>query len=174
VPAQPYDQSAVEAWLGQDLDEWVRRIIRRTFDPNTGAQFWLKRATELDFDPLEIETAADLVRFGPFPIDELRTYDPASLIPSVCPRTLSGRVWETGGTTGKPCRVFLTESTIVERGIWKRYALAGCVRRPVRRWLPAGYGSSSRAGASRIQPSPTPCRCSGEKAGRDPRRSPCR
>jgi hypothetical protein len=134
---QAYDPSVVDTWLAQDLDAWVRRVLRRNFNPDTGAPYWLKRASDLGFDPLEIETFAGLVKFGPFPLDDLRRQDPSTLVPQSVPRPLSGRVWETGGTTGKPCRVFLSDTTITERGVWKRYTLVRDGFLEGRNWLHA-------------------------------------
>src|SRR5690625_4415983 len=130
------DQGLVDGWLAQDLDEWTRRVLRRSFDPVTGAPYWLKRVDQLDFDPLQVETFADLSAFGPFPLDDLRTVDPATLVPQT-DRRMCGRVWETGGTSGKPCRIFLTDSAIGERGTWKRYALAKDGFQEGRNWLHA-------------------------------------
>ncbi|MFD0661093.1 hypothetical protein [Thermocatellispora tengchongensis] len=137
MDAQAYDRSLIGDWLGHDLDAWTRRVVRRNFHPDTGAPYWLKRVADLGFDPLEIETFADLVNFGPFPLEILRTIDPAALVPQAVPRPLSGRVWETGGTTGKPCRVFLTDDTIAERGEWKRWALVKDGFDEGRNWLQA-------------------------------------
>jgi hypothetical protein len=132
-----FDQSVIDGWLAQDLDEWTRRVVRRTFDAESGAPYWLKQVAELGFDPLELETFADLAAFGPFPIEHLRSVDPTTLVPQAVPRPLSGRIWETGGTSGKPCRVFLTDATIAERGVWKRYTLVKDGFQEGRNWLHA-------------------------------------
>src|SRR5262245_25428186 len=99
-------QSNVDSWLAMDLDEWTRHVLRVHFDPAEGSPYWLRRRSRLPFDPLDITSYDELVRFGPFDLEDLRTGDPADLVPRSVPRPLVGRVWETGGTTGRPCRVF--------------------------------------------------------------------
>lgn len=129
--------TAVDEYLATDRDEWTQEVIRRHFDPELGSPFWLKRRERLPFNPLHITTYDELVRFGPFPAEELRTLDPADLVPRDIPRPLTGPVWDSGGTTGAPKRLFLTDRMITEREIWRRWAddMAGFAER--RTWLNA-------------------------------------
>jgi hypothetical protein len=112
----------IAAWLEQDLDEWTRRVVGRHFDPDTGSPYWLKRAADLDFEPRDITRYDELLAFGPFPLAELRTLDPAQLVPMAVPRPLAGRVFDSGGTTGEPCRVFYTEAMLHHRGLWRQWS----------------------------------------------------
>ncbi|MGW3463840.1 arylcarboxylate reductase, partial [Streptomyces olivaceoviridis] len=127
----------VDGWLTTDLDQWTRRVVRRHFDPETGSPYWLERAEELPFDPRDIERYADLSAFGPFDLDVLRTRDPRDFVPLAVPRPLTGRVWDSGGTTGAPCRVFYTPEMIVQRGVWRRWSFRTEGFEPHRTWLQA-------------------------------------
>jgi hypothetical protein len=127
----------IKCWLSLDLDEWTRRVVRCHFDPQTGSPYWLKRAQTLSFDPRDITRYAQLAEFGPFPLPVLREIDPVDLVPLVVPRPLRGRIWESGGTTGDPCRVFYTESMATHRGTWRRWSLSECGFELGRRWLQA-------------------------------------
>ncbi|MFJ4653367.1 hypothetical protein ACIP5Y_19060 [Nocardia sp. NPDC088792] len=127
----------IQGWLDTDLDDWTRRIIRRTFDPLSGAPYWLRRATELDFEPRDITRYEQLTAFGPFPLDTLRTHDPAELVPLAVSRPLTGRMWDTGGTTGTPCRVYYTPEMLVHRGAWRRWSFVTEGFEAHRTWLQA-------------------------------------
>ena len=91
--------------LRHEPDEWVRRMMRWHFTPETGSPFWLRRRATLGFDPLtDVTGLAGLSLFGAFDKKELRDVAPRDLLP----RGFAGRpfrVVETGGTTGKPIRV---------------------------------------------------------------------
>ncbi|MFJ1706347.1 arylcarboxylate reductase [Kitasatospora sp. NPDC088346] len=126
-----------DGWLATDLDGWARHVVRRHFDPATGSPYWLRRAKRLDFDPRDLTRYAELTAFGPFPLDDLRTGDPADLVPLAVPRPLTGRVWDTGGTTGAPCRVFYTPDMLLHRGVWRRWSFVQEGFRPGRTWLQA-------------------------------------
>jgi hypothetical protein len=134
--------------LDQDLDAWTRRVVGRHFHPETGSPYWLKRAASLSFDPRDLTRYAELVAFGPFPLADLRTLDPADLVPMAVPRPVAGRVFDSGGTTGDPCRIIYTESMLRARGIWRRWSLLADGFAPGRVWLQAtptgphiiGYG----------------------------------
>jgi hypothetical protein len=130
-------ESRVSSWLTEDLDAWTRRVVRRHFDPQKGSPYWLARQAAVGFDPDSIRGYADLARFGAFPTERLRELDPADLLPrgARCPR--SSWVWETGGTTGDPSRVILTEAMTVHRGTWRIWGLAAAGFEPGRAWLQA-------------------------------------
>lgn len=114
--------TTVEEFLKVDLDEWTRRIVARHFHPETGSPFWLARRARLPFDPLSITTYAELERFGPFPMDEMTSCDPRDLVPLANPRPLTGQIWDSGGTTGTPKRLYYTEALMAEREVWREYA----------------------------------------------------
>lgn len=114
----------VDTFLQTDLDEWTRQVVRRHFDPDAGSPYWLKRASELDFDPREITRYDELGAFGPFPLATLRQLDPAELIPQDVPRPISGRVFDSGGTTGDPCRVLYTPRILEHRLAWRHWSFA--------------------------------------------------
>ncbi|WP_028478849.1 hypothetical protein [Nocardia sp. CNY236] len=127
----------IRGWLDADLDEWTRVVIRRTFDQETGAPYWLRRTDELDFDPRDITRYEQLTAFGPFPLDTLRSMNPAELVPLAVPRPITGRVWDSGGTTGTPCRVYYTPDMLLHRGAWRRWSFVTEGFEPHRTWLQA-------------------------------------
>jgi phenylacetate-coenzyme A ligase PaaK-like adenylate-forming protein len=91
--------------LGTGLDEWTRRMMRWHFSDATGSPFWLRRRPALGFDPVrDVGGFADLRRFGTFGTEALRRAPVRDLLP----HGFAGRpfrVFETGGTTGEPCRI---------------------------------------------------------------------
>lgn len=91
--------------LKTGLDEWTRQMMRWHFGAETGSPFWLAQRGGLGFDPLsDIGGFADLRAFGLFDIARLRAARPRDLLP----RGFAGRplrIFETGGTTGQPCRI---------------------------------------------------------------------
>jgi phenylacetate-coenzyme A ligase PaaK-like adenylate-forming protein len=91
--------------LGIGLDEWTRQMMRWHFSDATGTPFWLRQRPALGFDPVrDIRGFADLRRFGVFDKELLRRAPVRDLLP----RGFAGRpfrVFETGGTTGEPCRI---------------------------------------------------------------------
>nr|AZF85900.1 arylcarboxylate reductase [Catenulispora sp.] len=119
TPAAPAD----EPWLGTDPDAWTRRVVRRHFDPVDGSPYWLRRRPSLAFEPLDITRYEQLAQFGPFPLNALRGVDPAELVPRSVPRPLAGRVWESGGTSGKPFRVLYTEAMSAHHTAWRKFGL---------------------------------------------------
>lgn len=86
-----------------ELDRHVREMIEWHFSPETGCPFWLEKAKELGFDPLEeIHTFEDLNEKFPFFDDNWLRGGP---VRRWVPRAYEGRpvyVFETGGTTGVP------------------------------------------------------------------------
>lgn len=114
--------SSVEQWLCEDIDQWTKRMVRRHFDPVTGSPYWLDRAAGLSFDPRDITRYEELPAFGLFPLSELRTLDPADLVPLDLPRPLPGRIWESDDTTGDPCRFYYSEPMLEHCLAWRRWA----------------------------------------------------
>ena len=100
--ALPNDLQAKTAAARERLDAWTREIVRWHFDPATGCPFWLEHARSLDFDPRrEINSYADLARFGPFQDEWLR----GGPVRRWVPKAYADRpvfVFETGGSTGVP------------------------------------------------------------------------
>lgn len=124
-----------ERWLSTDLDEWTRHVVRRHFDPVTGSPYWLKQRDELSFDPFDITRYEELSAFGNFALPTLRDLDPVELVPQDVPRPLSGRVFDSGGTTGRPSRVFYTESMAEHHSAWRRLGLVKTGFEPDRTWI---------------------------------------
>ncbi|MFA9518335.1 hypothetical protein ACERIT_14160 [Halopenitus sp. H-Gu1] len=91
------------------LDQWTREVIDTHFDPDSGTPYWLEWAAEHGVDVrARVDGFADLEAvFEPFEEDILRRIPAAEF----APRSLSGdqRVYETGGTTGPPKRVLMSE-----------------------------------------------------------------
>ena len=139
----------IDKWLSEDLDQWTKRIVRRHFDPVSGTPYWLDRATRLSFDPRDITRYEELSAFGPFPRDELRTLDPADLVPLALSRPLSGMIWESGDNTDDPCWVYYSQPMLDHRLAWRRWADEREGIEPGRNWLAAtpagphliGYGA---------------------------------
>jgi hypothetical protein len=130
-------ETLVKQWLAEDLDAWTAHVVRRHFDPDEGSPYWLNRAAMLPFDPRDITRYEELRALGPFQLGELQALDPANLVPNAVRRPLAGRVWETGSTTGNPCRVFYTEPMLRHRGAWRRWAVEREGFEPGRNWLQA-------------------------------------
>jgi len=61
-------------------------------------------------------------------------------VPRSTARPLSGRVWDSGGTTGAPCRVYYTEAMLRYRAIWRRWSWVVEGFLPDRTWLNAAPG----------------------------------
>ncbi|GLZ36592.1 phenazine antibiotic biosynthesis protein [Actinokineospora sp. NBRC 105648] len=91
-----------------DPTEFLRAALRWHFSPATGSPFWLDRARELDFDPVEdITSFDDLTRF-PNLANALREVPARDLVPrgyGASPGIVG--IYDSGGTTGAPKRVAL-------------------------------------------------------------------
>ncbi|MCZ6819363.1 MAG: hypothetical protein O7G31_07715 [Calditrichaeota bacterium] len=86
----------------EQLDTHVREIIEWHFDPETGCQFWLDFAKELDFDPRkEIGGYGDLKILGHFEDHWLRGGPVRKWVPKAFANE-PVYVFETGGSTGVP------------------------------------------------------------------------
>lgn len=91
--------------LAEDPDSWVRKMMSWHFSEETGSPFWLQRKSALPFDPVrDVGGLEDLALFGLFDKSALRTAAVEDLIPRGFARR-PRRIFETGGTTGAPCRV---------------------------------------------------------------------
>lgn len=101
-------------------DAYLRAAIQWHFSPRTGSPFWLRRAAQLDFDPItEITSFDDLARF-PNVVDELRDVDVHDLIPAGYGADAQApRVFESGGTTGAPKRVIATSDWAQQVTRWE-------------------------------------------------------
>ncbi len=84
------------------LDGQVYETVQWHFHPSTACPFWLEKAKELKFDPLnEVRTFDDLKKFPEFQDEWLR----GGPVRRWVPKTLADKpvyVFETGGTTGIP------------------------------------------------------------------------
>ena len=58
-------------------------------------------------------------------------------MPLAVPRPLRGRVWDSGGTTGRPCRVFYTDGMLAHRGLWRWWSFVTEGFEAGRNWLHA-------------------------------------
>ncbi|MBZ3906446.1 hypothetical protein [Streptomyces griseiscabiei] len=110
----------IEDRLETDLDAGTRKVVARHFHPEAGSPYRLRRAARPDFDARGITRHERLTAFGPFPVDIPPSQDPADLVPLDVPRPPTGRVRDTGGTTGTPCRVFSTPAMLLHRGARRR------------------------------------------------------
>jgi hypothetical protein len=91
--------------LREGPDAWLRRMMAWHFGRETGAPYWLRRRETLKFDPVrDVKTMADLALFGYYEPADLRSVPSRDLVPrgfAKRPR----RVFETGGSSGPPCRI---------------------------------------------------------------------
>lgn len=130
-----------ERWNLIDLDAWTRYVVRRHFDPGTGSPYWLKRSTELSFDPRDITAYHELTALGS---TDPRGVDPVDLLPQ--DRPAAGRLGESTGTLGGPCRFVHTASMTVHREQWQARHRASAGFAPGRTWLRVGPGGPHAPG----------------------------
>lgn len=101
----------------RDPEVFIHTMMRWHFSKETGAEFWLRFADELDFDPVKaVKTFRDLKKF-PDISARLRTVRAETLIP----RGLTGlmpSVYESGGTTGSPKFFIAYEEWIKRLAKW--------------------------------------------------------
>ena len=91
--------------LIEDNDAWLRRMMAWHFSEETGSPYWLSRKAALPFDPLkDVQCMADIALFGLFDKSTLRTVQVQDLVPQGF-QSRPRRIFETGGTTGRPCRI---------------------------------------------------------------------
>jgi hypothetical protein len=120
--------SAVESQIPEDvqkraaeardqLNEHTLKTVHWHFSEETGCPFWLKKKSELNFDPLkDVKSFDDLKKFPNFEDEWLR----GGPINRWIPKGHAGKpvyVFETGGTTGIP------KSRMVIEDHWKDYEL---------------------------------------------------
>jgi phenylacetate-coenzyme A ligase PaaK-like adenylate-forming protein len=93
--------------IKNNLDDWVREVIKYHFSNETGSEFWLKKQKELGIDAInEIKTYSDLKKLGFFNEDELDNCNVMDLIPKKYLHLKEKiKVFETGGTKGNPKRI---------------------------------------------------------------------
>ncbi|MFF7333615.1 phenazine biosynthesis protein [Streptomyces sp. NPDC008150] len=92
-------------------EDFVAAAMRWHFSPETGSPYWVKRAAELDFDPLtDVRTWADLDLF-PDVSEEWRDISVDDLVPAGVGREgWDFQVFDSGGTTGRPKRIVESQS----------------------------------------------------------------
>ncbi len=84
------------------LDAHVREIVQWHFNPETGCEFWLNYASNLNFDPRqEIQSYSDLKKLGHFEDHWLRGGPVRKWVPKAL-KNEPVYVFETGGSTGVP------------------------------------------------------------------------
>lgn len=90
----------------EEIDDRLQEILHVHFDTRWGSPFWLRLRSEFSFDPLtDIRNVADLVHFGPTPIELLAKLPVEEFIPRKYHDRLSEFVVaETSGATGPPKR----------------------------------------------------------------------
>ncbi|MFG3285506.1 phenazine biosynthesis protein [Streptomyces sp. NPDC048111] len=106
---------------GFRADDLVGAAMDWHFGPETGSRFWLEKARGFAFDPRkDITTLADLALL-PDVTDDIRRVPVADLVP----RGLAGsgpmRVFETGGTTGRPRRIVDFTEFRRQAGWWSSF-----------------------------------------------------
>jgi thienamycin biosynthesis protein ThnN len=122
-------------------DRWLEDILKIHFDPEWGSVYWLEKAKQLGFSPLqEIHTLKDLVLLGPMEEDPLRKRPIEDFVPR--------RYWadkskwvvgETGGITGLPKRTVFLEDEFYQAFIHPFVVVAGYRNFPRKQnWLWVG------------------------------------
>ncbi|MCK9924950.1 AMP-binding protein [Frankia sp. AgPm24] len=124
-----------------DLDpqEYLAALMRWHFDARTGSPFWLRRARDLEFDPIADVRTFDDLRLFPNVVDEFRDVPVEDLIPrglTGADRVIAG-VYESGGTTGLPKRFVMFDR-------WMEFALG---------WDEAHYAPLGQANVLAVAPS---------------------
>lgn len=90
----------------------LEAVLADHFDMRWGSPYWLRRREDLAFDPLsDLYSLEDLVAFGPFPEEDLRTYPVSDFVPRKYHARIPDFVYsETGGTTGSPKAVYFSRT----------------------------------------------------------------
>ncbi|MGW0332460.1 phenazine biosynthesis protein [Streptomyces sp. NPDC003011] len=92
-------------------EDFIHAAMQWHFSPATGSPYWVKRAAELDFDPLtDVRTWDDLDLF-PDVSDEWKDVPVDTLVPAGIGRQgWDFQVFDSGGTTGRPKRIVESRS----------------------------------------------------------------
>jgi len=96
----------------EGLNRWLKDILNIHFDPEGGSVYWLEKADQMGFSPLqEIHTVEDLILLGPMDEEALRKRPIEDFVPRrYWAEKAKWVIGETGGTTGPPKRtVYLEE-----------------------------------------------------------------
>ncbi|GAB7035428.1 phenazine biosynthesis protein [Streptomyces sp. NPDC021749] len=102
-------------------DDLVKAAMDWHFDPATGSRFWLEAARTWSFDPrADITTLADLALL-PDVTDRMRTVPVGDLVPKGLAGSGPMRVFETGGTTGRPRRIVDFAEFRRQAGWWSSF-----------------------------------------------------
>jgi hypothetical protein len=102
-------------------DDLVQAAMQWHFDPDTGSRFWLEQARGWSFDPRkDITTVADLALL-PNVTDEIRRVPVGDLVPRGLDGSGPMRVFETGGTTGRPRRIVDFAEFRRQAGWWSSF-----------------------------------------------------
>lgn len=137
----------------------LQEVLEEHFDPRWGAPFWLRKRSELGFDPRrEITTIGDIGRLGPMPTELLATLPVEDFIPRKFHDRLNDFVLaETGGTTGPPKRTAYLQEEFEEAFVRPFVTAATRIDFPREsRWLyigPSGphiIGKAARACAAAL------------------------
>lgn len=140
-------------------DNRMQAALAEHFDPKWGSPYWLERRSELAFDPLhDIQTVADLWRFGPTSLERMATHPVEHFIPQRYHHDLQDFVLtESGGTSGPPKRTAYSQREFEEAFVLPFVAAAQRVRFPwYVHWLfigPTGphiIGKAARACAAAL------------------------
>ncbi|MDG4863447.1 phenazine biosynthesis protein [Streptomyces sp. T-3] len=109
--AEPFTAGPLPADIAPE--EFIHAAMQWHFSPSTGSPYWVKRAAELDFDPLtDIHTWDDLARF-PDVSEEWRDISVDALVPAGLGRVAwDFQVFDSGGTTGRPKRIVESKSRL--------------------------------------------------------------
>ncbi|MGW9045361.1 phenazine biosynthesis protein [Streptomyces lydicus] len=106
---------------GFRADDLVQAAMDWHFGPDTGSRFWREKARTWSFDPRkDITTLADLALL-PDVTDEIRTVPVGDLVPKGLAGAGPMRVFETGGTTGRPRRIVDFHEFRRQAGWWSSF-----------------------------------------------------
>lgn len=130
--------------LQMTVKQWIKEMMEWHFSEETGCPFWLEKKKDLPFDPLDIKCIDDLSHFGLFNKEELIRRPIKDFIPLGF-KDQPRRIFETGGTTGAPCRIAEFESEEFNVNVY--YAMLksrGCDKGDALAMIPSGphaYGN---------------------------------
>ncbi|MFE7311642.1 phenazine biosynthesis protein [Streptomyces sp. NPDC057555] len=106
---------------GFRADDLVQAAMDWHFSPDTGSRFWLEKARTWSFAPRkDITTLAGLALL-PDVTDEIRRAPVGDLVPKGLIGSGPMRVFETGGTTGRPRRIIDFSEFQRQAGWWSSF-----------------------------------------------------